>query len=330
MALDRYYLHAKESTILGFCSNDDIAKHDFKIIAAGNGQRRISSLANTGCSDRYYTISRETINKDKEAYFGFYYVPQFVHELIDEMNEFFKNWNIIIIDEIKYGIHAGKFDDKPIANDNLEDTEEFCYSILFKVVPTDQVKKIKWFPYWFYVIRIYMHHIFRVASLTHGNFINNKFKSGRKLGYLIYVLNKSRHTKNHGYTLYEEGNIHLEMLEKFNDTRKLACLFKRQFKYNSKYGKGSGYKTYQSSLLKDLNFEIKFRKGDKISFDSSYYRNANPVFIRRTYIGGCRVIIDREEYSDDWSNSKITVRTETNANVYKIKKIKVKRGQKVW
>ena len=157
-----------------------------------------------------------------------------------------------------------------------------------------------------------MHHIFRVASLTHGNFIDNYFKPRKRskywkhpYPYLEYVLNKSYHTRDNGYTLFEGGCLSTSKLEKFNDYKYMREIYNENVKASVGTRYRGGSKIYQSNLMYEIlrNSDKKFKPGIKVrcAKETDKY---NMEIVSKESIGRATVKHYRDKHIREWNPEK--------------------------
>lgn len=293
--IGRSYLNEKEKTIIGFYNHRENAIRDFRKVVTENTNS--GSFKETACSDWYYKSTN--LKNIYGHYFGFYAVPKWVFKLIDEMNEFFEYWNIQPVAVEKFYIvdvdFAGRRKIHKLLADEYQIKGDYCWALLFQVIPEKKITKRTQFENWFNIIQLYMHHIFRVVSLHHKNSIDNNFIpknrfKNSKYPHLEYVLYKSFHTWHRGYNLFDRGCVTLEALNNLNDITRINKLMKETTKTNSNYKYRWGSKTLQSSLLEGLAYTRKFKIGQRVyvpdyfpgwayySDDIRYYINRRSTF----------------------------------------------------
>lgn len=285
---EKYYAGQWEKTIIGFSNNEKVIINAFDRLCISGFSNDYSSLKVVGCSDTYHGLAKANKNiPSANPYFALKYAPGWVEELISDMNAFFKYWDIELIAKNELKVFKAKFGKQAkVAKKASNGYEQIgvCYSILYKVVPTAEFKKKKYWKLIFHHLQLYMHHIFRVASLSHGNYIDNDFKPKFRskywkhpFPYLEYVLNKSYHTRNHGYTLFNDGCVTTKHLEHFNNYAELSKAYRKAIKAQPGRDYRGGYKVYQSEILKELLYAHKFKKGDKVELKGITASGYHPI-----------------------------------------------------
>lgn len=319
------YLNLMPQTIIGFYRKDTPAEtitKDFNNMIVTN-QSRAGNLYLTKCSDWYY--NRDNIKNIYGHYFGFYALPKWIFKLVEEMNDFFKSWDIKIVCSREFYIISGFSDTKLKRYAKPKRVEDIGYSVLLQVVPDRNIRRRKGFEDVFNIIQLYMHHIFRTASLHHANNIDNnfipknRFKKS-KYPHLEYVLYKSYHTRNSGKNLYNRGCLTLEDLNLLNDTHRLFKLLRAHIETSYQYRYRGSSKTYQSDLMDALRNFKQFTKGQLV-YNSTYNDGIyfKSYFVKYSYIGTvktqnlrgsvnsfyCHQVLTREEFLNLQKEGKI-------------------------
>ena len=292
--MSSYYLFPHEYTMIGVEPSEESAINRFlNLIDVENNEyyNTARSLDKVDCSDVYH--SKVYDDEPENIYFGIYYAPKFVYKFIKELNKFFKYWNIEVIESFKYKMIEGRYTDtyRIIPYDETEnnkffkyDEGNYCLSILFRVIPTKSFRKKKYFRDIFYHTRLYMHHIMRICSLSHGNYIDNNYKTDN---YLDYILRQSRNTAMHDYNLCER-EITRKDLEVFNNYMLLRKVYIGLIKECIGHGALGEKKILQTPVLNILNkpeLIPNLKEGDKVIIKK-------PITIDR-YVGLKNLIIDR-------------------------------------